>query len=208
MSQMTNISLANCKRSAFAISSSIIVFILIIVIGGLTLPNNDIAWKVLGVFDVLACSAILVAWFPGVNTFNKPSIKIIIIAIIIAVGFNLANHLVGNIASDNQYLKEFKSLSIYGRILYILIVCFLAPISEEIYFRGLLFPIASLCLGAPIGAILSSSLFILAHMSFDVVFMTLVYICLVYRSKSVYSSMFAHIFYNSIWMIRVLILQP
>lgn len=171
------------------------------------MPNNEIAWKALGVFDALTCSVILAAWLPGVNTFNKPSIKIIIIALIVAVGFNFVNHIVGNIASEKQYIKEFNSFSVYGRILYVLIVCFFAPIAEEIYFRGLLFPIVSLRVGAPVGAILSAILFILAHMSFDVVFMTIVYTCLVYRSKSVFASMFAHISYNSIWMIRVLILQ-
>lgn len=207
MSHMSTISIANGKRFLFAIGSSIIVFVLIIVIGGLTLPNNEIAWKALGVFDALTCSAILAAWFPGVNTFNKPSMKIIIIALIVAVGFNYINHLVGNIVSEKQYINEFNSFNVYGRVLYILIVCLFAPISEEIYFRGLLFPIVSLRLGAPVGAILSAILFVLAHMSFDVVFMTIVYTCLVYRSKSVFTSMFAHISYNTIWMIRVLILH-
>lgn len=207
MSDMLTTSIDNGKRYFFAIGSSIIVFFLIIVIGGLTLPNNVIAWKALGVIDVLICSAILVAWFPGVNTFNRPSINIIFLAFIVAAGFNLVNYLVGNTVSEKQYLNEFHSLCFYGRIFYILIVCFLAPISEEIYFRGLLFPIISVRLGAPAGAILSAILFILAHMSFDVVFMTLVYTSLVYRSKSVFTSMLAHISYNSIWMIRLLMLH-
>jgi membrane protease YdiL (CAAX protease family) len=191
------------KRCFFAISSSIIVFFIIIVIGGLILPKNANAWKFWSVADFAICSAVLIIWFPGINTFKKPSYKMLAIAFIAAVGFNYLIHLSGS-QIDQNYINEFNSYDINGRIIYVLIICLLAPVFEEIYFRGLLFPIASLRLGAPAGAILSAVLFILGHMSLSVVFITVVYTYLAYRTQSVFPSIFAHISYNSIWIIRAL----
>lgn len=201
-------SVTNGRRCLLAISSSIVAFIVIIVVGSLILPKNANAWKLLGVVDFAICSAILACWFPGTNTLNKTSIKMLVISVVAAIAVNYFNYLIGSIPLKQNYINEFNSYNMFGRIIYVVIICVIAPISEEIYFRGFLFPIASTSLGAPVGAILSAILFIISHMSLNIVIVTVIYTYLVYRTRSVFTSIVAHITYNSIWIVSALWSQP
>jgi membrane protease YdiL (CAAX protease family) len=103
------------------------------------------------------------------------------------------------------FIDELKSHDSVHRVVFILIVCVIAPVIEEIYFRGLLFPITSLHLGTRVGALLSAVLFILGHLSLGILFAAAIYTLLVYRYRSIFPSVFAHIAYNTVMVIHVIV---
>lgn len=192
------------SRCFLAIGSSLFCFISIVVIGGLTLQHGAIAWWFLGVGDLIISSVILAAWFPGTNTFIKPTSKMMLIALLTVVALICISW---RLHPQQAIIDEYYSFDTFGKVCLIIIVCGISPVFEEIYFRGLMFPIASVKIGALAGGALSAFLFILFHLSLGVVLATVVYTWLVYRSRSIYPSIFAHIAYNSVWFIRAIMTQ-
>jgi hypothetical protein len=69
------------SRCFTAVVSSIVAALIVMGIGGLSLKHGTLAWKFLGLFILAIASAVLVAIVPGVNTFTKPSIKMILLAL-------------------------------------------------------------------------------------------------------------------------------
>jgi membrane protease YdiL (CAAX protease family) len=77
------------------------------------------------------------------------------------------------------------------------------PIGEEVYFRGFLFDKIENYAGPQIAIFITALLFAIAHMSYGkiipvlmIFLMGLVLGYIVYKSKSLYSSIIAHIFFN------------
>lgn len=55
-----------------------------------------------------------------------------------------------------------------GLLLFILLACVIAPLFEEIFFRGFLFQAFARSWGVPAGAVISAALFALSHLQLDV----------------------------------------
>jgi membrane protease YdiL (CAAX protease family) len=77
------------------------------------------------------------------------------------------------------------------------------PIGEEIYFRGFLYDKIERYAGWPIAVVITAVLFAIAHMSYGkiipvimIFFMGLVLGYIVYKSRSLYSSIIAHVVFN------------
>ena len=192
---------ASSLRCFTAIISSIVCFFAILVIGGITSPHSSLVWKYLGLANFSITSIVLATIVPGINTFKRPDSQLVGVTIFTVLCLICISWY---IPPEQNFVNELKSNSSANRTVLILIICIAAPIIEEIYFRGLLFPIASLNLGTRLGALLSAFLFILGHLSLGVVFVTAVYTWLVYRYRSIYPSIFAHIAYNSGLVIHVI----
>lgn len=191
-------------RCFVAIATSIVASLIVIVFGGLTLPHGALAWKLLGPLDLAIASAVLVAIVPGVNTFSRPTIQMMLVALIVVV---ILHFMRWHVKPDMNCIVDIKSYSVLGQVLSVIIICVISPIFEEIYYRGLLYPIMSIHLGSKLGAILSAMFFVLTHMSFKVLIATTILTLLVYRSRSIYPSMATHIAFNSILMVRMITWQ-
>jgi hypothetical protein len=77
------------------------------------------------------------------------------------------------------------------------------PIGEEIYFRGFLYDKIEGYAGWPLAIVITAVLFAIAHMSYGkiipvimIFLMGIVLGYIVYKSKSLYSSIIAHIVFN------------
>jgi len=192
------------SRCFTAVVSSIVAALIVMGIGGPSLTHGTLAWKFLGLFVLAIASAVLVAIVPGVNTFTKPSIKMILLALAAVAVMHLIRW---HLKPDLNWIDEIKSYSIIGKIVSVVIMCIISPILEEIYFRGLLFPVLSIPLGSALGATLSAAFFILVHMSLGITIATILYTWLAYRYRSVYPSIVAHVAFNSVLFVRVVTWQ-
>ena len=191
-------------RSLAAIITSILAFLGLTIIGGLTFPSGSAAWKLLNPVALAAASAILIAVVPGANTFSRTKPKIILIAIGITVAVHLTHW---NVKPEMTWINEIKSYSLHWQILVLPTVCIISPIFEEVYFRGLLFPIVGIHLGPKIAAVITGVAFLALHLSIGAFVATVIYTLLTYFSRSVYPSIAAHIAFNSILFVRAVTWQ-
>jgi len=191
-------------RTFAAIAASISAFIGLTIIGGLTLPSGSLAWKILGAVALATASVILISVVSGVNTFSRTKPKIIAVAIAAVVAVHLIRW---HVKPEMDWINEIRSHSIFWQILLISTICVISPIFEEIYFRGLLFPIIGNYLGPKVGAVISGAAFLGLHLSFGVFLATIIYTLLAYFSRSVYPSIAAHIAFNSILFVRAITWQ-
>ena len=192
-------------RCLIAVIASIAISIIIMGVGALALPHGAFGWKILGLIMLAIASAVLAVSVQGIHTFSKPSLQIVVLALLAVVVMQL---FLWNLQPDMSAIDEFKSYSPIYQAITIIIMCVVSPIFEEIYFRGLLFPIMSMHLGAVIAAILSAAFFVVLHPASNVIIATAFYTWLVYRSRSVYPGMVAHITFNSMVFLRILTWQP
>jgi membrane protease YdiL (CAAX protease family) len=188
-------------RSFGAIVASVVAFLGLIVLGGLTLPSGSLPWRILSPIALAISSAILISVVPGVNTFRRTKPKIIAIAIAVVVVLHLARW---NVKPEMAWINEIRSYPMPWQILLVLTFCVVSPILEEIYFRGLLFPIIGLHWGLKTGAVLTGIAFLVLHISFGVFLATVILTLLTYFSRSVYPSIAAHIAFNSMLFLRAM----
>lgn len=77
---------------------------------------------------------------------------------------------------------------------------FFAPVSEELFFRGLLYPVSRNMVGPKLGAVLVSILFAVMHMNFVSAFILFFFsyiLCRVYEQKrNIFYAIILHILYN------------
>lgn len=186
-----------------AIALSVFVFISILSVGLQVLPDDDNIVSLVWAGGLLIASKILVFFFPVELSFRRPSLWAVIIAVLAASGIHA---ILWMLPLAEGYLNHYYPYKLIGRIIYIAILCVVFPVVEEIYFRGLLYPIISLKFGVKIGAILSVILFISYHMTshglLSLALLGGVSTSLVIRYKTIIPSIAMHITYNSIWLMH------
>jgi membrane protease YdiL (CAAX protease family) len=101
---------------------------------------------------------------------------------------------------DLSNMPELQSLFSWPVMFFLIAI---QPIGEEIYFRGFLYDKIERYAGWPLAIVMTAVLFAIAHMSYGkiipvimIFFMGLVLGYIVYKSKSLYSSIIAHIIFN------------
>jgi membrane protease YdiL (CAAX protease family) len=203
ISDETRDELINGEGWLSAISLSIFAFIVIFSIGVLVLPDDDNLISLVWAGGLIVASKVLVSWFPGQLLFRRPAVRVIIIAVLAAFGIHA---IMWMMPLAEGYLNHYYSYKLFGRIIYVVILCALFPVVEEIYFRGLLFPVLSLRFGVRSGAVLSIIMFIIYHMTSNgVLSLALlggVSTCLVMRTKTIIPSIAMHMTFNSIWLLH------
>lgn len=187
----------------FTISISIGVYIAIYSIGITLLPDDFNALCLLSIVSLAVSSLIIVSKYPRILSFNFPVFSEIALALICSFVVRIImNYWPLNI----KYVKYFFAYDITGRFIYVVLLCILIPVVEEIYFRGLLFTIISERFGVTVGAILSVILFVLYHMTTNgilaLILLSGICIWLVHRTGKIIPSILAHISYNAIWLIH------
>jgi membrane protease YdiL (CAAX protease family) len=103
-------------------------------------------------------------------------------------------------AKDLSNFPELQRLFSWPTLFFLIAI---QPIGEEIYFRGFLFDKLENYGGGPFAVVITAVLFGIAHMSYGkeipvimIIFMGLILGYIVYKSKSLYSSIIAHIVFN------------
>ena len=105
-------------------------------------------------------------------------------------------------ATQSQAIADEFGTSRIGIILSFVMTVIIAPVIEEIYFRGLMLPAVTKRFGWGMGVIISSSLFAVLHMQANVMVYTFilgVFLCFMYiRLKSIIPGILLHAINNSI----------
>lgn len=168
-----------------------------------TLRKHKIKWKDFGFKKIsLSKNFGLVAW--GYLVFL--SITFIISLLILFTGIQIPGYQI-----QEQILPIFGtdliSLIIAGTIIVVI-----APIIEEIFFRGVLLRALSNKIGIIYGSIISAAIFAIFHLQFQsiipIFILGLIMNALVIKSKSIWPAISFHIFNNAIaFTLRVLIIK-
>jgi len=191
--------------SLSVISVSIIVYMIILLMGFILLPIESNAQSFGMVVGLVMATAVLVIRFPRVLSFHRPTVANLTIAIIAGSCLQI---IAWSAPINNKSLGDWTSYDPLNKIVFGVFLCLLFPLVEEIYFRGLIFPIASLRLGKLVGATFSIILFTLYHMTINsdkcVSYVVIggISIWLVNRSGTIIPSILMHITWNSIWLVK------
>ncbi len=203
----SRVGLENGDGWLFAIVLSIITLVFIFVVGVLSLPDDDNTISLLWAGGLIVASKVITSWFPGKVSLRKPSFKSITVAVVAAFVIHV---IMWWRPLAEGYLNHYYSYELFGRLVYVIILCIIFPITEEVYFRGLLFSVISLRFGIRNGAILSVILFIIYHTtSKGVLSLALlggVSTWLAIRTDTLIPSIVMHITYNSLWLIQGIML--
>jgi membrane protease YdiL (CAAX protease family) len=195
----------NAEGWLFAISLSIIAYVVIFFVGAVILPSGENIASILGVICLAVASKVLIHEFPEVLSIRKPSFHTIIFAVFVALGTYAV--LCWRPLTEG-IITEYYSYKTLGRIIYAILSSVIYPVAEEIYFRGLLFPIVTLRFGVKAGAISSVFLFMISHMTTDgllsIALLGGVTTWLVIRTKTIIPSIVTHITFNTVWLIHAL----
>jgi uncharacterized protein len=104
-----------------------------------------------------------------------------------------------------------KDTSLANILLFVFIACIIGPITEEIFFRGLLYPVIKKRVGAVLAAVVSSALFACLHFNIPLVLsifvLGLLFSYLYERTGSLVSSITVHILHNSLMVTIVLLIK-
>ncbi|SRR6266702_337003 len=185
----------------------IIIVIILTAISGL-IADHDFNAQGFAVFIALsAASVFITSRFPKVLSFHRISLSMAAIAILAGVAIELIPG-----GSGSIHLVPYMAYGLSGRIIFIIIICLLLPIIEEIYFRGLLYPIISRYIGYKAAALITVTLFTLSHNPSlsEVLLLALsggLYTWLVHRTGSIISGILAHSAGNSAWLILAIAAQ-
>lgn len=106
---------------------------------------------------------------------------------------SLAGHLTPMAAGE----QERKAFSTEGVLIFVVFGAILAPVVEEVLFRGLLFDAWARQWGAFTATIFTSALFALYHPHFTAAFTSaIVFVCVVRRTGTLWGSIAVHSFFN------------
>jgi membrane protease YdiL (CAAX protease family) len=169
------------------------------------MPIDDNNLSFAGVVALIFSAAYLLVHFPNVLSFQKISFSFILLAIVTGI----AMHLIPFQSGGLSLFVSFLGNDIPKRILFISFLAVGFPVIEEVFFRGLLFPIISGRVGTGAGAIVSMTLFTLYHFpkQNEIVFLLLsggVFTWLAFKSRSVIPAILAHSAGNMCWLILAL----
>jgi membrane protease YdiL (CAAX protease family) len=190
-----------------SVSISFLIVIIIIILAAISnfLVHSDYNAQAFTVFIALSMASIFLSFrFPNILSFHRVSLSIVAIAILASVAMRL---IPGD--SGSNYLAPFLAYSLFGKFIFIIFVCFLLPVIEEIYFRGLLYPIISRNIGYKTGVIITLTLFTLIHCPslneiLPIALLGALCTWLVHRSGSVIPGILAHSAGNCVWLIIAL----
>lgn len=169
--------------------------------------NDDNQSSLVSVIALSIASIFLALRFPGMLALRRISLEMTTISILAGIAINLIPA-----GSGTTHLLPYLSYGLSNKIVFIVFICFLLPVIEEIYFRGLLYPIISKYIGFKAAALITVTLFILGHSPSlsEVLLLGLsatLYTWLVHRTGSVISGILAHSFGNSAWLILAIASQ-
>ncbi len=120
--------------------------------------------------------------------------------------------LLNNAWIDSNYRSEdivyLKSYTLIGLIIYLIVICIIAPIIEEILFRYYIYDSIKLDGGIVVAYIISNALFVGFHILDsgylgNIALQGIIYTFIYEKSKSIKSSIVVHIFNNSIWFLII-----
>ncbi len=121
--------------------------------------------------------------------------------VILAILFGIIAFLRFNGFIEQDKIFRSYSLSSVGGFLYIfqfILLVFVAPVSEEIFYRGFIYPVVRNRLGILVGIIVTSLFFALVHASsFLLLFSLSFFLCFTYeKNRSLIPAILVHAFYN------------
>lgn len=187
------------------ICKSIAIYLAIFIVGINSIPDDYNAYCIVTVVALNISSLTISNKYRGIISIKCPLFKDICVALIAALVIQSVMWHWPSSGNVNYYL----TYNIGGKLFYLIIMFILVPISEEIYFRGLIFPVISNSFGFAVGANLSIMLFILYHMTASgfIAWFLLGWVCtwLMRRTGTIVTSIIAHVTYNVIWLIHALI---
>ncbi|ACM22009.1 protease, Abi superfamily, putative [Geotalea daltonii FRC-32] len=137
------------------------------------------------------------------ETIIKPiSFKYAITAILFFIVLYAINYYWIGFGYDLSYLRKYTT---FGLIVFLLVSCIIAPVVEEIIFRYYLYSISRNEFGIGVAFIISNSIFVAFH-ALDsnlgnIALQGIVYTYTFEKSKSIKSSIAAHIFNNCMWFL-------
>lgn len=203
VANQTNIS-DNNKRWLLNIGLSMLIILLTGIVGYLLLPvDDDNASSITSVIALSLASVFLISRFPKLLLFHSVTLSMALIAILLGIALEFIPF-GGRV--DVVQLMPYFSYNLIGKLIFIILLCLVLPVAEEIYFRGLLYPLFSSHLGSVTGAILTVIIFTLFHMptintALFILLSGSIYTWLVYRSRSVIPGIIAHCINNICWFI-------
>src|SRR6185369_7890718 len=189
---------ADSKSWFHSVCKSILTFLLILFLGASIIPlDNDIKTKFVFFVAICVATTFLCFQFPKVLSVQRMSLLTTVTAIVAGATLPALSLLA---PVNTKYLENFTSLTFSQQAAYVVFAWALFPVAEEIYFRGLLFPVTAGRMGYSAGAILSVLLFVLYHMRTSglagLAVQGAIYTWLRYRNNSVSPSMLAHSVHN------------
>lgn len=146
------------------------------------------------------------------NITNNISKKYTIIGVLIFTTLCVINSIWISSNYSVENLAYLKSYTMLGLIIYLLVICFIAPIIEEILFRFYVYDTVKKDYGIVVAFIISNALFVGFH-ALDsgylgnIALQGIIYTFIYEKSKSIKSSIVVHIFNNSIWFL-IIFLRP
>jgi len=195
--------LTHNKGWLISIALSFLIILLAGTVGALLFTaNDDNTSSFVSVIALTIASIFLASRFPGMLAFRRITLNKIIAAVTLGILIQIIPF--GPV--DVIQLAPYLAYNVEGKILYIIFLFILLPIVEEIYFRGLLYPVISIGLGNRVGAIVSIVIFTVFHMPApnSIVFLAItgaLYTWLVRSSGSVVPGIIAHCANNICWFI-------
>jgi hypothetical protein len=194
-------------HSSFAVE--LLVYVPIFVVIGIVFNVPIFGWRItaksLGIsFEKFPEK---LGWAIGAFFANIP-----IMLVLVAVTASLQKFLPGGGHPVSEELMNNPSPSDLAKIA--LLACVIAPIWEEIFFRGLLFPAFTKAFGKPIyGALLSSFIFASIHpqglLGIPVLMTVALMLCgVTYQTKSLVSNIILHGLHNGATLIAAVVLMP
>ena len=151
------------------------------------------------------------SWSESKNLFFSPLVYLAVIPFIMVAGLG-SQYLLSKIYVEGtpiqQAAKEIVHTQASLKIVYILTAIFVAAIYEEVFFRGILFPILVRFFGRWNGIIFVSGTFALIHLhppSLVPLFLLSVVLCYAYwRTGSLWISIGIHAVFNSVAIFKLL----
>jgi len=186
--------------------ASIVSYVAVIFMAVFLMPDNPITESFGVTVAFLFASMMLVILFSRNPSFTKSQPIYVYIAPAAAAALGILMWRFPQASKQVQYLFYYSS---WGRVTYIVFLCILSPIAEEIYFRGLLFPLLMERLNPLPSAAITVALFVVNHNSWNQSLISLglsgcLYTWLAYKTKSTIPSITCHITYNAGWVIAAL----
>ena len=114
----------------------------------------------------------------------------------------ILGHLLPELVPEPQEIKEWYGFSIISFLVAMSQVAIITPVLEEMFFRGIIHQGLERRLGFMGGALISSLIFALAHISYTLYIPTFIlgfmFAFLVHRSRSLWPAIIAHFLVNTL----------
>ncbi|HEY6873325.1 MAG TPA: CPBP family intramembrane glutamic endopeptidase [Geobacteraceae bacterium] len=189
------------KKALVDIVVSIFIVLVIAAAGELLFPNDDINTNMLITIASLAAAVFFLALrYDTIISAHNVCLSDIGIAIIVGILSNIPF-----VPISTESFVPYVSYNSSGKFIFVLCIFILLPISEEIYFRGLLYKIISKYFGICASGIITVFVFTLAHIGQEGIIIValsgIMYTWLTYRAGNAIPAILAHSTHNLVWFI-------